>query len=271
VSPLWRDELGIFLGPHKLSIARLRRGVRPKPAGETGWINERRGDVGWNATLTALDALLGKSEWQGAVARIVLSDQWVRYAAVPYSNELSNRSERIAHARQVLLNIYGEIVAQWSVSLADTPPGAIQIACALPTLLVEELQTVLARHNVPMQSLQPQLVAAYNHWRGELPSGGAWFVSIEQGTLAAARLTPRGWDRVHSVRIGADWATELRRLQTFGRLAGNSADDGRVYVDAPAAVRLSAGNAGDNLHWLDESRPVDSTAGRLEYFRRHSA
>ncbi len=122
-----------------------------------------------------------------------------------------------------------------------------------------------------MKSLQPQLVSAYNHWRGKLPDGGAWFVSIEQGTLAAARLTRGGWDRVHSVRIGADWAIELRRLQTFGRLANNSAQEGSVFVDAPAGLRIAAGaNAGD-LVWLEEELAGESTAGKLEFLRRHQA
>jgi hypothetical protein len=271
VSPLWRDEIGIFLSPHKLSLARLARGVRPKATAETGWINEHRSDSGWTSCLTALHGLLAKPEWQGAVARVVLSDHWVRYAAVPYSAALTSDAERAAHARQVLIGIYGEVVSHWTVTLSDNPPGATQIACAIPTMLIDELGIVLARHRVPLESLQPQLVSAYNHWRTQLPENGAWFVSIEQGTISAARLTPKGWDRVHNVRIGPDWATELRRLQTFGRLAGHAGEGGSVYVDAPAALRLSAGNVGENLHWLDESQPGETTAGRLEYLRRNYA
>jgi hypothetical protein len=122
-----------------------------------------------------------------------------------------------------------------------------------------------------LKSLQPQLISAYNHWRGQLPDGGAWFVSIEQGTLAAARLARGGWDRVHSVRIGADWAIELRRLQTFGRLANNSAQEGSVYVDAPAGLRIAAGPSATDLVWLEEELAGDSTAGKLEFLRRHQA
>ena len=47
-----------------------------------------------------------------------------------------------------------------------------------------------------------------------------------------------GIDRVHAVRIGLDWARELKRLQTFGRLASASPADGRVYVDLPEALRV---------------------------------
>ena len=269
MSPLWRDEIGIYLAPHKLSLTRLARGVRPKAAGSAGWLNEVAGDTHWSAALGALDALLAKQAWQGAVARAVVSDHWVRYAMVPYSAALSSAAERLTHARHVLTGIYGEVVSQWTLTLADSRPGAPQVACAMPSGLVDELQAVLTRHRIPLQSLQPQLVSAYNHWRAQLPDGGAWFVSVEQGSLAAARLHVGGWDRVHSVRIGPDWAVELRRLQTFGRLANAQAREGRVYVDAPAAHRLAAGTTGAELVWLEEAQAVESTAGRLEYLRRH--
>ncbi|MGB8328462.1 MAG: hypothetical protein WCE48_12915 [Steroidobacteraceae bacterium] len=271
MSPLWRDEIGIYLSAHKLALTRLARGVRPRSAGEASWSNELVDDASWARPLAALDALLAKSEWRGAVARVVISDQWVRYAMVPFAAALSGAAERMAHARHVLTGIYGEVVSQWSVTLSDNRPGTAQVACALPAGLVEELQNILLRHRIPLKSLQPQLVSAYNHWRDSLPDGGAWFVSIECGSLAAARLARGGWDRVHSVRIGADWAIELRRLQTFGRLANTQAEEGRVYVDAPAALRIAAGAGDPDLIWLDEESSGESTAGKLEFLRRHQA
>jgi hypothetical protein len=261
----------MFLSPHKLVLTRLARGVRPRNVGQASWTNEVADDTHWQAALNALDALLAKSEWQQAIARVVISDHWVRYACVPYSAALSNAAERMTHARHVLTGIYGEVVSQWAVTLSDSRPGLPQVACAMPAHLVEELQTILMRHRIPLKSLQPQLVCAYNHWRGQLPDGGAWFVSIEQGSLAAARLAPGGWDRVHSVRIGADWAVELRRLQTFGRLANTRAQEGRVYVDAPAALRAAGGTTGADLVWLEEVAPTSSTAGQLEFLRRYQA
>jgi hypothetical protein len=137
--------------------------------------------------------------------------------------------------------------------------------------LLDELQLILSRHKTPLKSLHPQLVAAYNHWRSKLPDGGAWFVSIERGSLAAARLVRGGWDSVHGVRIGEDWAVELRRLQTFGRLVSKSVDAGRVYVDAPTALRLAAADGNSDLIWLDEEPPTESIADNLEILRRHQA
>jgi hypothetical protein len=271
VSPLWRDEIGAYLAPHKLTLTRLARGLRPRTAATANWVNSVQGDGHWGAALAALDGLLAKTQWQQAPVRAVVADHWVRYAMVPYVAELSGAAERLAHARHVLAGVYGEIVSEWTVTLSDSPPGTAQLACAMPSTLIEEMQAVLARHGTRLLSLQPQLVSAYNHWRGQLPEAGAWFVSIEQGSLAAARLAPGGWDRVHCVRIGADWTVELRRLQTFGRLANSQAGEGRVYVDAPAALRIAAGASSADLIWLEQGSGGKSTAGRLEYRRRHQA
>lgn len=271
MSPLWRDEIGLYLAPHKLALTRLGRGVRPRALREAGWNNPTPGDLHWSAALAALDARLAEPDWQGAVARVVLADHWVRYAVVPYSADISGEAERMTQARHVLGGIYGEVASQWSVTLSDTRPGLPAVACAVPAALLEELQLLLARRKLPLKSMQPQLVAAYNHWRARLPDGGAWFVTLEQGTLAAARLVKGAWDRVHSVRIGANWAVELRRLQTFGRLASTSTQEGSVYVDAPAGLREAAGGAATGLIWLEEPLAGASTAGQLEYLRRHQA
>jgi hypothetical protein len=190
---------------------------------------------------------------------------------VPYSAALNGEAERLMHARHVLTNIYGEVVSQWTISLSDSRPGSSLVACAMPTGLLEELQVILRRLAIPLASLQPQLVCAYNHWRSRLPDDHAWFVSVDQGSLAAARVGAGGWDYVHSVRIGADWAVELRRLQTFGRLASAQLQHGRVYVDAPAALRIAADITDAGLVWLEEERAAEGTAGQLEFVRRHQA
>jgi hypothetical protein len=271
VSPLWRDEIGVYLAPHKLALTRLGRGVRPHAVREAGWQNPVAGDTHWAAALAALGAKLADPDWQGAAVRLVLADHWVRYAVVPYSADINGEVERMIQARHVLAGIYGEVASQWSVTLSDTRPGLPAVACAVPAALLEELHLLLARYRLPLKSMQPQLVAAYNHWRSRLPDGGAWFVTLEQGTLAAARLVKGAWDRVHCVRIGADWAVELRRLQTFGRLASSSTQEGNVYVDAPAGLRGAAGAGGAGLTWLEEPEAAGSTSSQLEYLRRHQA
>jgi hypothetical protein len=273
VSPLWRDEVGVHLAPHRLCMVRLKRGLRPASLHEHDQevINERPND--WTAALTALEGMLAQPQWQGALLRVVVADSWARYAIVPWVGALSSTSERVGHARQLLASTYGDVVSDWEVKLSDAPPESPRVACTIPAALLEGLRTLCTRQAVKLISLQPHLVAAYECWRDRLPSEGGWFVTVDEGTLAAARIGRTGWDRVHSVRIGSDWTRELKRLQTFGRLASASPEEGTVYVDAPLPWRQAAGATAADLQWLDddESSTAMTTLQRLGRTRRIAA
>jgi len=270
VSPLWRDELGIYLAPRRVCVVRLKRGLKPSVSGEYEQAVETDHLGHWGGALDAADALLSQPQWGGAVARVVLADWWARYAILPWVAELDSAEERLAHARELLASAYGEAVSAWEVSVSDAPPAVARVACTIPAELLEGVRSVCLKHGVKLASLQSQLVVAYEAWRHRLPAG-AWFVSIGQGMLAAARLGEKAWDRVHSVRIGPDWARELKRLQTFGRLASMTPEGGQVYVDAPHAWREVAGPAGQELHWLEDEEQPLTTLGRLSYVRRLAA
>ena len=276
MSPLWRDEVGVYLSPHRLCLVRLKRGVRPAPAAEHEQRLEAvKGDA-WEAPLESLAGRLGEAPWGGAHTRIVFADHWARYVIVPWVAELGSAEERLAHGRELLARAYGEAVASWDVRISEAPPGATRVACAVPAELLAGLKEACTAHGATLVSLQPQLIAAYETWRHCLPPANAWFVSIEQGSMAAARIGRNGWDRVHGVRIGADWLRELKRLQTFSRLASHNPQEGRVYVDAPHAWRevaagTAAGAEGGALEWLEEPPGPLTTLQRLGRTRRMAA
>jgi hypothetical protein len=254
----------------------MKRGVKPAPDAERELRIEGAKHDAWGAPLEALAGMLAQAPWSGARTRVVLADHWARYAIVPWVAELKGAQERLAHGRQLLAELYGETVAGWELRMSDAPPQATRVICAIPGELIEGVRGACRAHGGALVSLQPQLVAAYEAWRPTLPGSNAWFVSVEQGSLAAARLGPRGWDRVHGVRIGSDWMRELKRLQTFGRLASNSPQEGRVYVDAPHAWReVAAGSAklgeASGLQWLEEPTGPMTTLQRLGRTRRLAA
>jgi hypothetical protein len=271
VSPLWRDEIGVYLSARRTCMVRLARGLRPSLA-RTEDVALPGNVAGWDQALAVFEQQLNAGGWSDALLRVVAADPWMRYTIVPWSDALSSESERLAHARELLANVYGESMLDWAVSLSDAPPGSSRLACATPSALINALRDMCARHKLKLGSVQPQLIAAYNTWRHLLPTASAaWFVTVEAGSLAALRMSGGSFDRVHAVRIGLDWARELKRLQTFGRLASSSASDGRVYVDLPEALRLlHPGMVGD-LEWLDEASPPLTTLHQLELLRRKAA
>ncbi|MEA3135566.1 MAG: hypothetical protein QOG17_3412 [Gammaproteobacteria bacterium] len=271
MSPLWRDEVGIYLAQRRVCLVRIRRGMRPTLAAELDK-TDALAAPGWDAALTLLERQMTEPTWSDARTRVVIADQWVRYTVVPWSDALSSPGERMAHARELMAGVFGAEMSDWTVSLSEAPPGSSRLASAMPTALLQALRESAERHGQKLASVQPQLIAAYNTWRHMLPSGdAAWFVTVEEGSLAALRMNGDGIDRVHAVRIGLDWARELKRLQTFGRLASASPADGRVYVDLPVGLRALRPEISTDLEWLVEPNPPLTTLHQLEHLRRNAA
>lgn len=263
MSPLWRDEVGIFLGPRRIVLNRMHRGLRPVCVAEHASAVAAGGFNGWAPALSVLSAELADARWRNANTRIVIANHWVRYAVVPWSKDLSDDAERLAHGRLLLQEIYGDAVAGWSVALGETTFGRAQLACAMPSELQAELQLILESAGLRMLSLQPHLVVSFNRWRRRISEAGGWLVQIDEGTLAAVRLNGDSWEEVHCVRIGTDWSSELKRLQTFGRLASGRSESARVLVEAPFWLRQIAAETSESLEWLDPADEVTGTLDRL--------
>jgi hypothetical protein len=246
----------------------MKRGLRPINIAESDTPVVNGESHQWEQALDTLQAALEETTWHRAAGRLIVADHWARYAIVPWSDALTDQDERIQHARFCLAKTYGDVVSQWTVTLNESAPGTAQVVCAIPSVLLAKIQDLTEMRGLRVRSVQPQLIASFNSWRSRLAKGGGWFVTLEEESLAAAHFTDSGWDRVHSVRIGNDWETELRRLQTFGRLARSSAAEGTVYVDAPSWLRSRANAAGDDIRWLDDDSTNASGSERFALLQR---
>jgi hypothetical protein len=250
VSPLWRDEVAIYLAPRKLALVRRARGLKAGvvAATELAVPDGRVDDVG--PVLARLAEVLAEPTWRRAAARAVVADPWARYGIVPWPSTRLDAAGRLTHARYMLAESYGEAVADWTLSLSDGPPGRATVACAMPATLKGSLEDALAPAELALVSLQPQLIVAFNAWRRQLPADDAWFVSIDDGSLSAVHLCEGAWDRVHSARLSSDWIVELERLQAFGRLTRAAGAPARMFVDAPIWMRRGA-TATAGIEWLE--------------------
>ena len=267
MSPLWRDEVGIFIGPTKVVLARMRRGMRPKCVAEQGVSVESTHCGNWRPAIDELQRQLANDLWQSANLRVVVSDHWARYAVLPWSPELTRPEERATHARMILQEIYGDAVDEWTIGTSDSPPRTAAVISAISTRLVDELHRITSDNSLRLVSIQPHLVVAYNGWRDKLPESAAWFASIDEGSLAALHVTNGRCDRIRSVRLSDDWTVEMRRMQAIGRLAQDRPAEGKVFVDAPMWVRASADVGSEALEWLEDDRPVQNIADKVSLLK----
>ena len=268
MSPLWRDEIAIYIAPRKIALAKRERGLKPKvgAATEIAVPNGHFGDI--RPAFARLAEVLSEPTWQGAAARVVIADPWARYGIVPWPATRLDAAGRLTHARYVLTDTFGEGVTDWSVTLADTPPGHSYVACAMPAALRGSLEEALLPARLTLVSLQPQLVVAFNAWRHRLPADDTWFVSLDDGSLTAVHLTNGAWDRVHMARLSTDWMVEIERLQAFGKLTRAAGGVGRMFLDAPIWMRHGTTKLGDELEWLDEGAATSGQAHELALLQR---
>jgi hypothetical protein len=270
VSPRWRDEVAIYLAPHRLALAR-RAGLRRRVVAEADVAVPAGAAGDFGPALARLSEVLADPAWRRASARTVVADHpWARYAVVPWVATRLDAAGRLAHARYVLGDTYGEGVADWAVTLADTPPGRPYVACAMPATLRGALEDALAPARIKLVSLQPQLVVAFNAWRRRLPANDAWFVSVGDGFLSAVYLRRGAWERVHTARLPPDWGDELERLQALARVTWGAGAPTRMFVDAPAWMGRAAAT-GAGIVWLEQDAGVASRAHALALMRRSRA
>lgn len=271
MSPLWRDEVAIYLAPRKVALARRPRGLKARvsAATEVAVAGGGAGDCG--PALARLAELLLEPTWQDAAARVVIADPWARYCIVPPTATPLDAEGRRAQARYVLEDAYGEGVSEWNVVLEDAPPGRISVACAMAEGLESALIAALSPARLKLVSMQPQLVVAFNAWRRRLPRDDAWFIALEDGWLSAVHLADGAWDRIHAARLSGEPRVELERLQAFGSLTRAAGCVGRMFVEAPPWMRERAKRTGVGLEWLEAEDAGDAQAHELALLMRANA
>jgi len=249
VSPSWRDRLLITLAPERVAVLRLKRGLRARIAGDAVRgcaAADGRGAPPWAAALEALEQLLAEQGAGTWVASVIVSNQFVRYVRVPWTEGVSAEADRLALAAGCFRAVHGDAVDAWRVVLDAPRFGADNLAAALDAALIDELRALLARHKRRLGSLRPHLTAAFDRWRDRLaPEVGA-FALVEPGCVTTLFRRDGRWAEVANRRhAGAD--EPLRIIGQCVEAESLLGGAGEVAVLAPGAA---LGGTGGSLRWL---------------------
>ena len=164
----------------------------------------------WRAALDALPGVLLSLKCREA--SVVLADQFVRYALLPWNAAIKSEEQWIALARHRLAAIHGPLAAEWEVRLADTAPMGPRLACAVDRALIEALASAFVAANVRLVSVQPFLIAAFNRIRKQIGNGSCWLVVEEPGRLTLAFIQRGVWIAIRSRRADPRWREMLPEL-----------------------------------------------------------
>lgn len=271
-----RDELRVVLLPDQVLLARIGRKFTFH--GLAYRVLEKKSlpcavlasdDDIWGAALNTLEKELPGLARNTAYAKVILSNHFMHYAMVPWSEALSNEEEEKAFARHSLNQIYGAAAESWELRLSQDSAGAPQLASAVDIRLLEALRAMFAQEKVELKSVQPYLMAAYNNCRNSLQKQDAWFVLFEAGSLCISLLQQGSCRSVRTLKVGNDWRNTLPMiLDREAFLADSGVETDQVFLWAPEYREAAQPESG---RWkINRLRPVIRPSFMPEYDGRYA-
>ena len=160
----------------------------------------------------ACDPSFGQQAWQGAIAAlqtidwpsrahvtVVLSNHFVRYLLVPWSDAVRGEEEEQAYLRHHFKKIHGDRANDWVLRSSEARRGAPRLASAIDAALLEALKASFPKGGkARLVSVQPALMAAFNHHRGAIPASGAWLALAEPDRACVALHAGGEWRAVQN-------------------------------------------------------------------------
>jgi hypothetical protein len=230
VSLSLHSSVRVGLSPGRVAALRFARTLRAKVAAKHAVACTNDGSVG--ETLRAVGA-------QRTAVTAILSNRYVRYAALPWNDKIKGPREELAFARHCLGQIYGDQVDEMEIRVNPSRPGHAWVACGIDGELLSMLRQAAAAAGANLISVQPHLMAAHNRWRERMNGMGDRFFLLGEGGAYACALIRRGHcHAIHSGILNGGLANELPRILDRECIWSGVAERPPVLVHAPGMEPL---------------------------------
>ncbi|SOD18739.1 hypothetical protein [Nitrosomonas ureae] len=208
MSRLWRDRIQIFLAPVRLDWVRLKRGLKPvQVAKSTAFFEPAAGIPIWNAAMQQLEKVL--AEAAGTEVSVILSNHFLRYAALPPQNEITTPEEVKSYAEFRMREVYAERVDSWVISISDWSPVDGAVSAAVPHDLIMQLEQMISRYDCKIKIIEPYLASVYDRWQAQLKGDKIYLAIIESGRICIAITHHGKWQNIRNQRILHNAADDL--------------------------------------------------------------
>ena len=219
----WLDRLTLFIHPQRIVLERQPwRGAASRQSAQVALA--AAGEPDWQPALSAAELILKESGKRGGRLRIVVADQFVRYALLPWSERIVGDKMRLAMARALLKSTLGERVESLEIALDRAAFGKNGIAAGIDRQFLAGLRALAKAQRMFLTQLQPKLIGELASRHKQLLDG--WLASIDHQWLSLAGL--RDGDvvslRNHRASTGepAALANELAGLLATENVAVNA-------------------------------------------------
>ena len=252
MSLLSRDQYVAVLGASGVGLGQ-RQGSATHWLGSVGYIDE--GFQAWTVALDTLDRLLAEHVTTRAELTVVISGHFSRFCLVPWSEQISTPSELLGFAQLCFEDLYGAPTQPWSLVLSAEPAGYDRVASALPQGLLDRLRSLASDRGLRLRSVQPYLMAAFNHFDKSFDAGDFLFVVAEPVRSVLLLAREGRWSSVRSVGSSDSDAALTALIGRETQLQASTSERPlNVYLHAPARVDSHPEVPGVHLRSLDEDR-----------------
>ncbi|SMF30867.1 hypothetical protein [Pseudogulbenkiania subflava] len=188
------DRVKMALCPDRVILMRFSHGLHPHLLAKCIVpCPEVEAASGWPAAVAVLREALKAPEWQKAATTLVISNHFVRYLLIPWNDQLSSDEEWLAMVRHCFRQVYGDAAERWECRWSGGGFGMPLIASAIDPELLLALHQVAQETGVKLDSVQPYLMAAFNHWRRRMVSDNGCFLLTEPGRIGLACFHDGQW------------------------------------------------------------------------------
>jgi len=206
------DQLRIGLFPNRVVMARVGKGWHPRTLENhiISCTSEPGDQHRWSASVAALTNALQEFNTGPADATLILSNHFAKYLLTPsWSNQLSSDKETAAYIHHCFRKVYGEHADNWSIATCKGSSDALAVASAVDTALLEAIRESIKPSKLHLRSIQPYLMAAFNHLRKHFKDASAWFLLAEQGKLCISLFDRGEWQSLRTMNIDDAWLEDL--------------------------------------------------------------
>jgi hypothetical protein len=180
--------------------------------------------------------------------RIVLAGELVRLRVVPWNAEFVTPAQRAAFVRYCFEDTYGPRAQGWTCCVSRESWGAAALASAIDTALLDGLDALGKARHLPLVSVQPALMRAYQSVRQRLNTDAFWFVLVEPDAQVTMLLQHGGSvERVRVLnRTGSTEQAVARLAESLDRewmAAGIDAEPCPVYLYRVGDALVADANA----------------------------
>jgi hypothetical protein len=230
VSPLLRDEWRVVLAPSQVSMARTGMTVCTVDCPGAA-----PGEPAWAGALVTLEQQLKDLGGRRANLHVTLSNQFVRYALVPWQARLHGAAEEAAYVGHYFAQMFGSAAARWDICVSAAPEGRPRLASAIDVSLLDALRGLCASTGIRLKAVWPQLASTFNRYRSVLAASCGWLVMVETGCLCIGLFEDGKWLSICTTRTEGAWQLALPALlEREVCLANPAGAADQVFLWAPA-------------------------------------